>query len=265
MNRTEYDQNNVHYTEYTGGNQNYYSGNNAYGNENYWSNGNYYDNTYDREEIEQKVITRSFIVMFISLLVTALTATIVAANIDMFVGVMNSFSVLLVLEIIVVIAASFAVNKRNAVVAGVLYSAYSIINGLTLSVIFFAYELGSIQEIFMVTAILFAVMAVIGATTKKNLSSLGGICTMLLSGALLVTVINALILHSSGIELVLDYVIVAIFVGLTAYDTQKMKSLAATASTADVNTIAIYCGMELYLDFINLFLRLLSIFGKSRD
>lgn len=88
---------------------------------------------------------------------------------------------------------------------------------------------------------------------------------MLLIGALIVTFANMLFMHSTGVDLILDYVIVAIFVGLTAYDTQKMKVMARNAVSSEVNTIAIYCGMELYLDFINLFLRLLAIFGRRRN
>ena len=328
MSRTEYDENNSHYSEYNGRNNNYYSdnngngnyygnngsgngnyygnngsgngnyygnngsgngnyygnngsgngnyyGNNSFGNGNYNGNGantgdyygagGYYGNTCANADVESKVITRSFIVMFISLLVTAFTATIVASNIDIFVSVINSFGVLLIIELFVVFAASYAVKRKIAIVAGIFYTIYTIINGMTFSVIFFAYELGSVQDIFIMTALLFGVMAVIGATTKIDLTRVGGVCTMLLLGALIVTFANMLFLHSTGLDLILDYVIVGIFIGFTAYDTQKMKVLAANAGSSDVNIIAIYCGMELYLDFINLFIRLLSIFGKKRN
>lgn len=276
-NRTEYDGNNSRYSSYNGGNNNYYSGSNGNGNNNgsyygngagdgnYYGAGNYYDSTYSNADTEAKVINRSFIVMFISLLVTAFTATIVAANKSLFVGMMQSYGVLLIIELAVVFGATFAVKKKNVVVAGILYAIYTIINGMTLSFIFWAYELGSVQEIFLMTAILFAVMAIIGATTKINLSRVGGICMMFLIGALIVTFANLLFIHSSGIDLVLDYVVVAIFIGFTAYDTQKMKVMARNAGSQDINIIAIFCGMELYLDFINLFIRLLAIFGKRRN
>ena len=300
-NRTEYDENNIRYTEYNGGNNNNYPDNNGnyygnganngnyygnganngnyygngvnngnyYGNGanngNYYGMGGYYDRAYDNADIESKVITRSFIVMFVSLLITAFMATIVAANANLFDGMINSYGLLIIIEFAVVIGASFAVKKKNAVVAGILYAIYTIITGMTFSVLFYVYDLGSVQEIFLMTALLFGVMAVVGATTKVDLSRIGGICIMLLLGALMVTFVNLLFLHSTGLDLVLDYLIVAIFVGLTAYDTQKMKVMARNAVSSDVNTIAIFCGMELYLDFINLFIRLLAIFGKRRN
>lgn len=276
-NRTEYDGNNSRYSSYNGGNNNYYSGNNGSGNTNgsyygngagdgnYYGAGGYYDSMYSKADTEAKVITRSFIVMFLSLLVTAFAATIVAANETLFEGVMQSYGVFIIIELAVVFGASFAVKKKNAVVAGILYGIYTIINGMTFSFIFWAYELGSVQEIFLMTAVLFAVMAVIGATTKINLSRIGGICMMFLIGALIVTFANLLFMHSAGIDLVLDYIVVAIFIGFTAYDTQKMKVIARSAGSQDINIIAIFCGMELYLDFINLFIRLLAIFGKRRS
>lgn len=247
-----------------GGNNGSYYGNGA-NSGNYYGMGGYYDQAYDNADIESKVITRSFIVMFVSLLITAFVATIVAVNENLFYGMINSYGLLIFIEFAVVIGASFAVRKKNAVIAGILYTIYTVINGMTFSFIFYVYDLGSVQEIFIMTALLFGVMAVVGATTKMDLSKIGGISIMLLLGALMVTFANLLFLHSTGLNLVLDYLIVAIFVGLTAYDTQKMKKMARNTVSSDVNTIAIFCGMELYLDFINLFIRLLAIFGKRRN
>ena len=277
-NRTGYNENNSRYAAYDGGNNNFYSGNNGYGNgmnnNSYYGNGNNgdiygagssFDSTYSNEETESKVLTRSFIVMFVSLLVTALMATVVAVNKSLFEGMINSYGIFIIIELAVVFGATFAVKKKNVVVAGILYTMYTVINGMTLSIIFYAYDLGSVQEIFLMTAVLFAVMAVIGATTNINLSKIGGICTMFLVGGLIVTFANILFLHSTGIELALDYIMVAVFIGFTAYDTQRLKVLAREARNDEVNVIAILCGMELYLDFINLFLRLLAIFGKRRN
>lgn len=262
-------------TEFNNGNNNYYSGNNqnefanpagnGYGNENSYGAQGYYSDAYSSADVESKVISRSFIVMFVSLLVTAATSMVVASNWRMLPNVFEVFEILLVVELAVVIGTSFAIKKQNVVLAGILYTVYTIVNGMTLSVIFLAYDFDSIKEVFVVTALLFGVMALIGATTKMDLSRVGGICTMLLLGALMVTALNMFLLHSSGVDLILDYVIVLIFVGLTAYDTQKMKAMARNSMGMNVNLIAIFCGMQLYLDFINLFLRLLSIMGKKRN
>ena len=239
--------------------------NGGYQNYHYDNGTRYYAGSYSNELISSKVITRSFIVMLVSLLVTAFAATITAVNRSFFVSAMDSFVALAIVEIVLVIGTQIAISKRKAAIAGALYMGYTIINGVTLSAIFYAFDLGSIQEVFFITALLFGVMAGIGAVTKKDLSGIGSLCTMLLLGALLVTFINGIFLHSGGMELMMDYLVVAIFVGLTAYDTQKMKRMAAAATMEDVNVLAIYCGMELYLDFINLFLRLLKLMGNSRN
>lgn len=262
-------------TDFNSETSGYYSGNNENGlanthgndfsNSHFYGTKSYSDHAYSSEEIAARVISRSFIVMFVSLLITAAVSTAVAANWKLFYQVADSFKLLLILELAVVFGASYAVRKKNVVLAGILYAIYTIVNGMTFSVIFYTFDLGSIKEVFVVTALLFGIMALIGITTKIDLSRVGGICTMLLLGGLMVTVLNFLILHSSGLDLLLDYVFVFAFVGLTAYDTQKMKTAARTSTGEDVNLIALFCGMELYLDFINLFLRLLSIMGKRKS
>lgn len=223
------------------------------------------DSDYVQEESESRIITKSFLVVLAALIVTAITATMVVVNPALQNMVYSAFNVWLIVELVVVIAASIAINSRKVALSAILFGAYCIINGLTLSVIFYAYELGSIQEIFLLTAAMFAGMAVIGATTKLDLSKMGSVLIMALWGVIVVTFANMLFLHNSGISLVMDYVGIVIFVGLTAYDTWKLKKLARSGEVQDGNLIAIYCGMELYLDFINLFLRLLSIFGRSRN
>lgn len=244
-------------------NYNYHSN---YDSNGYNAGGYYYSGeTYASAESETKIMTKSFLVVLAALIVTSITATLVVVTDALSDMVYSSFTFWLIAELVVVIAATFAINKRKVALSGVLFGAYSIINGLTLSVIFYVYELGSIQEIFLLTAAMFAGMAVIGATTKIDLTKMGSILIMALWGVILVTFANLLFLHNSGIDLFMDYIGVVIFVGLTAYDTQKLKRLARSGDVADSNLIAIYCGMELYLDFINLFLRLLSIMGKNRN
>lgn len=251
---------------------NYYGNNGGYNNNNYnnynnnYNASNYYDGTvYDSSETQSKIMTRSFIIVLAALLVTAISASLVLVSKSIEEMVFSGFTAWLVLEFAVVMGSSFAIAKRKTVLAAVLFAAYSVINGLTLSVIFYAYDFGSIQEVFLLCAGMFAGMAIIGATTRINLTKMGSILMMALWGVILVTLANIFFIHSSGIDLLMDYVGVAIFVGLTAYDTQKMKKLASSGEMSDMNIIALYCGMELYLDFINLFLRLLSIFGKQKN
>ena len=148
-----------------------------------------------------------------------------------------------------------------------LFILYSALNGATLSMILLVYTMQSIASVFFITAGTFAVMALIGYFTKADLSSLGKILMMALIGLIIATVVNAFLLKSGGFSLILSYVGVLIFVGLTAYDTQKIKQMLIMADDVNEETqkIALLGSLSLYLDFINLFLYLLRIFGNSRE
>ena len=254
---------NAYYTEYDNMSGTSYSNDGKFK----YDDGGYthsYNNAVDSADMESKIMTKSFMVVLIALIVTAITATIVVANEAVAEAVFSAFMPLLFGELIVVFAATAAIRKRNVVLASVLFTIYAIVNGMTLSIVFFAYDLGSIQEVFLLTAGMFAGMAIIGATTHIDLTKMGSFLIMGIWGMILVTVVNLIFIHSSGLNLLMDYLGVLIFVGLTAYDTQKMRRMARSSDAASANSIALYCGMELYLDFINLFIRLLSIFGKNR-
>lgn len=238
---------------------------NSWDNEVYVDNKSYQNyNSVSEVDIESKLITRTFIFMFMALLVTTATAVIVAMDFEKMSLVYEHFVAFAIAEIVVVLANMATVRRKMAAASGVLFAIYSVINGITLSFIFYAYELGSIQNIFLITALLFGIMAIVGATTKVRLSSIGGMGTMLLIGVILTTLINALFIHSTGLDMVMNYIVVFIFVGLTAYDTQRIKNTAMMISEEDINVESVYFGMELYLDFINIFLRLLAIFGKRK-
>ena len=270
MDNRENRNDNTYYTEYDNMNGNSYSNNggynsNGYSNGNY-NTGNYYSGkTYDSAEMQSKIMTKSFLIVLAALMVTAVTATFVVYNDALANAVFSSFPIFLVAEFVVVIGATVAISKRKTGLATGLFAIYAIINGLTLSVIFYAYDIGSIQEVLLLTAGMFAGMALIGATTHINLTKVGSFLLMALWGVILVSVVNVFFLHSTGLNLMIDYVGVLIFVVLTAYDTQKMKAMARSGEMSDANIISLYCGMQLYLDFINLFLRLLRIFGRSRN
>ncbi len=223
---------------------------------------NYY-NSADREDIRSKIFTRTYLIMLASLLVTAFAATI-TATVASPAAFQNLFTPMLIIELVVAIGASAVLSKGNTAVAAVLYAIYTVVNGVTMAVIFFAYDIASIQQAFMITALLFGVMAVIGTITKADLTNLGAILTMALIGVILVSVVN-MIFGYTGMDMAINYVVVFIFIGLTAYDAQKTKVLAENATYADINRCALFSGMQLYLDFINLFLRILAIMGKRRN
>jgi len=156
----------------------------------------------------------------------------------------------------------------QASTATAMFIAYSILNGLTLSVIFVAYTAASIASTFFICAGTFVACSVYGMTTKRDLTSWGGFLMMGLIGIIIASVVNIFI-QSSAMTMIVSYIGVLVFVGLTAYDTQKLKHMALTQpSDIEAGVVrkgAIMGALSLYLDFINLFLMLLRIFGGGRD
>ncbi len=212
------------------------------------------------------VLTKSFLFMFLALLVTGITALAVART-TFWVSVKQSPAILIVffvIEIATVIGANAAMKRNNLPLSAVLFGAYSIINGVTLSIIFLAYSLGSITQVFFIAAGIFGVMAFIGAVTKKDLTNLGTLCIIGLFGIVIASLVNMFI-GSSTADYIISIIGVLVFVGLTAYDVQKIKKMAATNVGYDPMVIGLYGAMELYLDFINLFLYLLRLFGKANN
>ncbi len=176
------------------------------------------------------------------------------------------FILVCVAEIVLVFWLSSKIRTISVAAASVGFVVYSALNGLTLSAVFLAYRLGSIFQIFIVSAALFAAMAVYGSFTKSNLSSVGRYFTMALIGVIVASLVN-FFLKSTMIQWFVSVATVLIFTGLTAYDAQKLMgaSEAAESQSEDVfNKASIIGALELYLDFINIFLALLRLFGKRR-
>lgn len=205
-----------------------------------------------------KVIAKTFLFMTVALLITAFAAltTPVAA-------VLRSFYVFFIVEIAVVLLGNVAVSKNNAVLAAILYTVYSFVNGMTLSVIFYMYTGESIGSVFFITAGMFAVMTVIGMTTGKDLTKFGSMAMMALIGLILAGIVNIFI-GSSVLDLITAGIGVIVFVGLTAYDVQKIKQMAQYSTVESENTLALFGAFQLYLDFVNLFLKLIRLLGKRK-
>ena len=170
---------------------------------------------------------------------------------------------LIIAEFGLVIGISAGINKLSLTTATLMFVLYSIINGAMLSSIFVVYTESSIASVFFITAGTFAVMAFIGYTTKKDLTSMGKILFMALIGIIIATIVN-IFLKSSGLQMIVSYLGVLIFVGLTAYDSQKIKNMLQMAPDAGegAQKLALLGALTLYLDFINLFIYLLRIFGR---
>ena len=212
------------------------------------------------------LMRKVYVWMTLALAITGFTAYAVAAtpNLQQIV-LLNSWVMwgLIIAEFALVMGISWGINKLSLTTATLLFVLYSVINGATLSVIFVAYSIGTISKVFFITAGTFAVMAFIGYVTKTDLTKLGKILFMALIGIIIATVVNIFV-KSSGLDLILSYLGVLVFVGLTAYDTQKIKQMLWQAGDMSEGSqkIALLGALSLYLNFINLFLYLLRIFGR---
>ena len=178
------------------------------------------------------------------------------------------FFALIIGELALVFAIGGMVHRMSAATATSLFVLYAGLNGITLSFIFLVYTRTSIVSTFFVCAATFVACSIYGWSTKRDLTSWGGFLTMGLIGIIIASLVNMFI-HSSGMSVMISYIGVIVFVGLTAYDTQKLKNMALTQPAgvegAVVRKGAILGALSLYLDFINLFLMLLRLFGQSRD
>lgn len=214
---------------------------------------------------EQSVLVKSLGFMAVAMLISAISAfaTYAYGMRDIY-GYLNLITPALVLELIVYFVALFGLNKGNVVVGGIGFVAYSIISGVTMSIIFFAYAMGSIFTIFLITAVMFAGLAVYGYVTKTDLSALQTFFVMGLLGLVGVGIVNIFV-GSDMLYNITAVVGVVLFAGITAYDIQRIKSLNRQQESATETTVAMFGGLMLYLDFINIFLKLLRLFAKSRD
>lgn len=213
-----------------------------------------------------KVMQQVYVRMFLGLVVTAVASWLMIQSPNaMYWFATNSwaFWVLLIAEIGLVIYLSARINKMSSTTAAALFFVYSALNGVVLSPIFLVYTGASIAKTFFITAGVFGVMSVYGWVTKKDLSKMGSILMMCLLGLIVVSVVN-IFMKSTQLDWIISFAGVAIFIGLTAWDTQAIKQMAAQSDYSNVSKVATMGALNLYLDFINLFLYLLRIFG-SRD
>lgn len=231
------------------------------------NNFNFESNEHALNVYVSQVMRQVFTKMFLAMVITALSAYMVisipAVATFIFTKPMVYWG-LLIGEIVMVIALSAALNKLSNAGATMLFYAYSILNGLTLSCIVLVYTSASIVFTFAITAGVFAVMAIYGYVTKNDLTRFGSFMTMALFGLIICIVVN-LFMQSSTMEWIISFAGVVIFIGLTAWDVQKIKRMAMMSDYSNANKLATIGALSLYLDFVNLFLYLLRFFGNSRD
>lgn len=224
---------------------------------------------------ENKLLRSSFSWMSLAMLLTSLSAMLFAFVPELTAMLLQETEmgykptifayVVMFAPLLFVLGINFGLNRLSYAALIGLFIAYSIINGISFSFIFFVYNIGSITKVFLSTTALFAIMAVAGYTTKTDLSKLGSILVIGLIGILVASLIN-MFLGSSKMDYIISILGVIIFTGLTAYDVQKIKNLGHQVSgTAISGKLGIMGALTLYLDFINLFLFLLRLFGGRKD
>ena len=214
------------------------------------------------------LMRKVYVWMTLALVITGFTAYGVATSpgvLQLIFGNQILFWGMIIAELALVIGVSAAINRLSLTTATLMFILYSVINGALFSSIFLIYTASSIATVFFITAGTFGVMALIGYTTKTDLTSIGKYLFMALIGLIIATLVNMFI-KSEGFTYILSYIGVLIFVGLTAYDSQKIKQMLLQAPDAGEGAQKLAhlgaLALELYLDFINLFIYLLRIFGR---
>jgi FtsH-binding integral membrane protein len=215
------------------------------------------------------LMRKVYLWMTLALVITGFAAYYVASSETLMTALFTNqilFWGLVIGELVLVFALSAAINKLSLTTATLMFVLYSVVNGATLSFIFILYTTASITNVFFITAGTFAAMAVFGYFTKTDLTSWGKILMMALIGIIIATIVN-IFTKSEGLAVILNYLGVLVFVGLTAYDSQKIKQMLMQAPDAGegAQKVALLGALSLYLDFINLFIYLLRILGSRRD
>lgn len=228
--------------------------------------GNGFENT-AQVSLTNSVMRRVYFKMFLAMIVTAVTSMFVAGNEAILTMIFSNRMapiVLLVLQVGVVLVLSGRIHKLSTPVASLLFYLYSVLTGVVFSVILLVYTASSIAYTFFITAGVFAAMSIYGYFTSNDLSRMGSILFMALIGLIVCSLVNVFV-NSSTMDWIISFAGVLIFIGLTAWDTQKIKQMTQYADQSMAGKIATIGALNLYLDFVNLFLYLLRFFGDSRD
>lgn len=201
--------------------------------------------------------------MFAGLAVTGGVAFYTAGSEELLRIVARGFWFFIIAELAAVVVLSWAAPRLSAAAAGALFMAYAVLNGLTLSLIFLVYQLGSVAQAFFITAAVYGAMSIYGTVTRKDLSAWHTFLFMGLIGVVVAGAVN-IFWPSPGLSFVTSCACVVVFSGLTAYDTQKLRALAVTGAYSGQASLPVRGALVLYLDFVNLFLALLRLFGRRR-
>jgi len=220
----------------------------------------------------RKFIASVFLWMFVALGVSAVSAYIFANTPALFETLVNPVTgptglayVVMFAPLAFILLIRFGLNRISYPVLALLFIAYATVTGISLSFILLAFTASSVLGVFITSSLVFGIMAIAGYTTHTDLTKFGSILIMFLIGIVIASLVNMFI-HSSGLDMLISYIGVAVFVGLTAYDVQKLKNIGAGLEygEASYKKMALMGGLTLYLDFVNLFIMLLRVFGRRR-
>ncbi len=212
---------------------------------------------------QNEIYPKLFTWLFIGLLITFTSGYVLSVNPTMAVNVLSiGFLPIVVIELVIALVMGIRIRKMNPLTTKICYIIYCITTGLTFSSLFLYYQLTSLLSIFLITAVIFAVLAIYGYKTKKDLSKFGTILLIGLIVTIILSVLNYFIFKTSSMDILLTIIGIFIFAGYIAYDMSKVKLLL---NEVGEEKAAVYGAFQLYLDFINLFVRLLELFGKKDD
>lgn len=220
----------------------------------------------------RKFIANVFLWMFAALGVSAASAYIFASTPALYLMLFNPLTgptglayLVMFAPLVFVLLIRFGLNRISYPILALLFIAYATVTGISLCFILLAFTASSVLGVFLTSSLVFGIMAIAGYTTHTDLTKFGSILIMFLIGIVIASLVNMFI-HSSGLDMLISYIGVAVFVGLTAYDVQKLKRIGEGLEygAADTKKYALMGGLTLYLDFINLFLMLLRVFGRRR-
>ena len=210
-----------------------------------------------------KVYSKIFLWMFLGLLVTFATGYYVAISPNILEKIFSvgGYILLAVIELGLVIFLSARITKLSPTSARIMFLLYSFVSGLTFSTIFVSYQISAIIYIFLIAAVIFGIFGLIGYCTNLDLTKMNTYLLIGIIGILICSIINIFV-GNGTFEIIISSISIIIFLGFTAYDVQKIKELS---NYIDEDNLAIYGALQLYLDFINIFLDLLRLFGNNRD
>ncbi|MEE1073455.1 MAG: Bax inhibitor-1/YccA family protein [Cellulosilyticum sp.] len=225
---------------------------------------NGYHSYADKEVAVRKTMLGVYGWMTLALMISAVVGLYIASNYNLLytLAATSAYWIVAIAEVVVVVMIGARAHKMSATAAKIWFIVYAVLNGVTFGSIFAVYGLGVAGYAFLVTALVFAIMTIYGYVTKTDLSKIGNLFVMGLFGLIIASVMSIFI-QTPGYTLALMYVGVVIFIGLIGYDTQKIKQLAYAESEGMVRNASIIGALTLYLDFINIFIRLVNILGRD--